>query len=288
MKSVIITGANRGIGLNTALAFARAGYQVFATMRNPDKAVELKKKILEESLNVVMLAMDVDSDESVNLAMDSILKKKGPVDVLVNNAGIEVHGSVEETEMADFKSVMETNYFGVLRCTKKVLPSMRIQRSGCIINISSVAGRIANSPLGPYMASKFALEAISESLAGEVKPYNIHVAIVEPGIISTDMARSISHGTNSLYPQVNRFGGIFEESLKTPRPSTLVADKILEIAESGTWILRHPVGPDAQPFIAWRASMTDEQWVDHNALDDEEWYAATERDFGMDLRKVNI
>src|SRR4249919_711058 len=170
MKSVIITGANRGIGLNTALAFARAGYQVFATMRNPDKAVELKKKILEESLNVVVLAMDVDSDESVNLAMDSILKKKGPVDVLVNNAGIEVHGSVEETEMADFKSVMETNYFGVLRCTKKVLPSMRIQRSGCIINISSVAGRIANSPLGPYMASKFALEAISETLAGELKP----------------------------------------------------------------------------------------------------------------------
>jgi NAD(P)-dependent dehydrogenase (short-subunit alcohol dehydrogenase family) len=287
MKSVIITGASRGIGLDTAVAFAKAGYQVFATMRNPDKAVELKKKIAAESLNIVISAMDVDSDESVDRAMDTILELNGPVDVLVNNAGIERHGSVEEMDFADFKSVMETNYFGVLRCTRKVLPSMREQRSGCIINMSSVAGRIANSPLGAYMASKFALEAISESLAGEVKPFNIHVAIVEPGIISTDMARSIVHAATSLYPQVNRFGGIFEESLKTPRPSTMVAEKILEIAESGTWILRHPVGPDAKPFMDWRASMTDEQWVDHNAASDDEWYAATERDFGMDLRKVN-
>ena len=284
MKSVIITGANRGIGLNTATAFARAGYQVFATMRNPDKAIELKKRISEESLNISLSAMDVNSDESVNQAMDAILKKNGQVDVLVNNAGIEVHGSVEELEMADFKSVMETNYFGVLRCIKKLLPLMRTQRSGCIINISSVAGRVSNSPLGAYMASKFALEAISETLAGEVKPFNIHVAIVEPGIIDTDMARSISYGGNSIYPAVNRFGGLFVESLKSPRPSTMVSDKILEIAESGTWILRHPVGPDAKPFIDWRASMSDEQWVDHNAASDEEWYAATERDFGMDVR----
>jgi NAD(P)-dependent dehydrogenase (short-subunit alcohol dehydrogenase family) len=287
MKSVIITGANRGIGLDTAVAFARAGYQVFATMRNPDKAVELKNRIAAESLTIAVSAMDVDSDESVNRAMDTVLELNGPVDVLVNNAGIERQGSVEEMDLSDFKSVMETNYFGVLRCTKKVLPYMRERRSGCIINISSVAGRVANSPLGAYMASKFALEAISESLAGEVKPYNIHVAIVEPGIISTDMARNVKHRKDSLYPQVNRFGGLFEEALKTPRPSTMVADKILEIAESGTWILRHPVGPDAKPFIEWRASMTDEQWVDHNAASDEEWYATTERDFGMDLRKVN-
>ncbi len=284
MKSVIITGANRGIGLNTATAFARAGYQVFATMRNPDKAIELKKRISEESLNISLSAMDVNSDESVSRCMEAILKENGQVDVLVNNAGIEVHGSVEELEMADFKSVMETNYFGVLRCIKKILPLMRTQRSGCIINISSVAGRVSNSPLGAYMASKFALEAISETLAGEVKPFNIHVAIVEPGIIDTDMARSISYGGNSIYPAVNRFGGLFVESLKSPRPSTMVSDKILEIAESGTWILRHPVGPDAKPFIDWRASMSDEQWVDHNAASDEEWYAATERDFGMDLR----
>jgi NAD(P)-dependent dehydrogenase (short-subunit alcohol dehydrogenase family) len=120
----------------------------------------------------------------------------------------------------------------------------------------------------------------------EVKPFNIRVGIVEPGIINTDMARDISHGGNSIYPQVNRFGALFVASLKTPTPSTLVADKILQIAESGTWILRHPVGPDAKPFIEWRASMTDEAWIDRSAASDEEWYGAIERDFGLNARPV--
>jgi NAD(P)-dependent dehydrogenase (short-subunit alcohol dehydrogenase family) len=286
MKSVIITGANRGIGLDTALAFARAGYKVFATMRNPEKAEVLKKKIKEESLNVILYAMDVDSDESVKLSMEAIQKANGPVDTLVNNAGIERHGSIEEITIADFKAVMETNYFGALRCIQAVLPLMRRERKGCIINITSVAGKIASSPLGAYSASKFALESISEALAMEVKPFNIRVGVVEPGIINTDMARDISYGGNSIYPQVNRFGGLFVASLKTPTSATLVADKILEIAESETWILRHPVGPDAKPFLSWRASMTDEEWVDRNAVSDEEWFSANERDFGLNARPV--
>jgi NAD(P)-dependent dehydrogenase (short-subunit alcohol dehydrogenase family) len=286
MKSVIITGANRGIGLDAAIAFAKAGYKVFATMRNPEKAEVLKKKLREESLNIDLSAMDVNSDESVNQAMDAILNVSGPVDVLVNNAGVERHGSVEELTMADFRFVMETNFFGVLRCIKKVLPLMRKQRNGCIINIASVAGRIATSPLGAYSASKFALEAISEALAMEIKPFNIRVGIVEPGIINTDMARDLTHGGASIYPQVNRFGGLFVASLKNPTPPTLVADKILEIAESGTWILRHPVGPDAKPYLAWRASITDEVWIDRSAVNDEEWYGALERDFGLNVRPV--
>ncbi len=286
MKSVIITGANRGIGLDAALAFARAGYKVFATMRNPEKAEALKKKVKEESLNVTLYAMDVDSDESVKLSMEAIQKANGPVDVLVNNAGIERHGSIEEIAITDFKAVMETNYFGVLRCIQAVLPLMRRERKGCIINIASVSGKISTSPLGAYSGSKFALEAISEALAMEVKPFNIHVAIVEPGIINTDMAANISYGGNSIYPQVNRFGGLFVASLKNPTPATLVAEKILEIAESGTWILRHPVGPDSKPFLDWRASMTDEEWIDRNSVSDEEWYSATERDFGLNARPV--
>src|SRR5450631_2922399 len=284
MKSVIITGANRGIGLDAALAFARAGYKVFATMRNPEKAEALKKKVKVESLNITLYAMDVDSDESVKLSMEAMQKANGPVDVLVNNAGIERHGSIEELTIADFKSVMETNYFGPLRCIQAVLPLMRRERNGCIINIASVSGRIATSPLGAYAASKYALEAISEALAMEVKPFNIRVGIVEPGIINTDMARDISYGGKSMYPHVNRFGGLFVASLKSPTPSTLVADKILEIAETETWILRHPVGPDAKPFLDWRASMTDEDWIDRSAVSDEEWFGAIERDFGLNVR----
>jgi NAD(P)-dependent dehydrogenase (short-subunit alcohol dehydrogenase family) len=286
MKSVIITGTSKGIGLDTALAFGRAGYKVFATMRNLEKATLLKKKIEAESLPIAISTMDVDSDESVENCIGTILRENGPVDVLVNNAGIEYHGSIEETDLADFKAVMETNYFGVLRCVKAVLPQMRQDRKGCIINVTSVAGKIATTPLGPYSASKYALEALSEALAQEVKPFNIRVAIVEPGIIDTQMARSISHGGDSIYPAVNRFGGLFVASLQTPTSATLVADKMLEIAESETWQLRHPVGPDAEPFLGWRASMSDEEWVNWNAQNDEDWYNAVQNTFGLNAREV--
>lgn len=285
MKNVLITGTSKGIGLETALAFSRAGYKVFATMRKPENATGFAKKIKEESLEITISAMDVDSDESVTKGIEAILKEVGSIDVLVNNAGIERHGSIEELPMADFKAIMETNYFGVIRCVKSVLPQMRKNRSGCIINIASVAGKIANTPLGCYSASKFALESISEALAGEVKPFNIKVAIVEPGIIDTQMAQDIRGTGNSIYPQVNRFGGLFTASLENPAQPTLVADKILEVAESDSWQLRHPVGPDAQPFIDWRQSMTDEEWVDWNAATDEEWYTSVENDFGLDARR---
>ena len=229
--------------------------------------------------------MDVDSDESVKECMDAILQENGFIDVLVNNAGIEHNNSVEELAMSDFKAIMETNYFGALRCIKSVLPLMRKNSKGCIINISSVSSHISSSPLGAYAASKFALGAVSEALAGEVKPFNIRVAVVEPGIIDTQMAHAIKENTNSIYPQVKRFGGLFAASLKTPTSPALVADKILEISESGTWKFRHPVGPSAEPFLAWRASMSDEDWINWNAANDEDWYNSIERDFGMNARQ---
>ncbi len=288
MKTVLITGASRGIERETALSFGRAGHKVFATMRSPEQASDLKQQIRDESLPIHIYKMDVDSDESVKQCIDAIIKEHGNIDVLVNNAGMERHGSVEELPLDEFKAVMETNYFGSLRCIKAVLTSMRKNKKGCIINISSVAGKIACTPLGPYNASKFALEAISEALAQEVKPYNIRVIVVEPGIINTQMAVNISLEKNSLYPQVRRFGRLFSESLKTPTPATLVADKNLEIAESGTWQIKHPVGPDAAPFLDWRASMNDEQWVDWNSQEDKDWYKAVESTFGMNCRPEEL
>ena len=285
MKTVLITGTSKGIGLETALAFGRAGYKVFATMRNPENAAAFKQNIKEESLLISIHKMDVDSDESVKECMDAILQENGFIDVLVNNAGIEYNNSVEELAMSDFKAIMETNYFGALLCIKSVLPLMRKNSKGCIINISSVSSHISSSPLGAYAASKFALGAVSEALAGEVKPFNIRVAVVEPGIIDTQMAHAIKENTNSIYPQVKRFGGLFAASLKTPTSPALVADKILEISESGTWKFRHPVGPSAEPFLAWRASMSDEDWINWNAANDEDWYNSIERDFGMNARQ---
>jgi NAD(P)-dependent dehydrogenase (short-subunit alcohol dehydrogenase family) len=234
-----------------------------------------------EKLPVEILRMDVDSDESVRQTIGGITD---PIDVLVNNAGIEVHGSVEELAMESIIAVMNTNYFGTVRCVKAVVKQMRERGSGCIINVSSVSGRISCSPLGAYAASKHAVEAISEQLAGELKAFGVRVAIVEPGIQDTDMARSIGVGEGSIYPHLRRLGGMFRAALSQPTPPSATAEVIRTIIESGTWQLRHLSGPDAAPFVGWRQSMNDEQWVDWSAQDDESWYAAVERDFGMNAR----
>ena len=288
MKTVLITGTSKGIGLETALTFGRAGYKVFATMRNPEGAQDFRETIKNEALAITISKMDVDNDNSVKQCIDAILQENETIDVLVNNAGIERHSSIEEMSMTDFKDIMETNYFGAIRCVKSVLPKMRKKRNGCIINVASVAGHISNSPLGAYAASKFALEAISEAIAQEVKPFNIQVKIIEPGIINTQMAQDIRETVDSIYPQVKRFGGLFTASLNTPTSPSLVANKILEVAEDKNWQLRHPVGPDAAPFIQWRASMTDEEWVDWNAANDEDWYASVEQDFGLNARQEKV
>ena len=285
MSSVLITGTSKGIGFETALAFARAGHTVFATMRNPAASPELAAIAVREQLPVSIHTMDVDSDSSVSSAIASIQRERGHIDVLVNNAGVERAGSIEELPLADFKAVMETNYFGAIRCIQAVVPQMRQRQSGCIINVTSVAGRLSNPPLAPYAASKWALEAVSESLAIEMKPFHVRVAIVEPGVIDTSMARRIGDpAPETAYPYRERFTAIFAASLRNGTPPSLVAQKILEIAESDGWQLRHPVGPDALPLLQWRDQMSDEEWIDHNACDNETFYERFERKFGVDAR----
>lgn len=285
MAKILITGTSKGIGLAAALAFGRAGHTVAAAMRNPDQAPELANSAAREKLPIKVIAMDVDSDASVREGIDRITKEQGSIDVLVNNAGIERMGTIEELALKEFRAVMETNYFGVIRCTQAVLPAMTKRRDGCIINIASVAGHVASPCMSAYSASKFALESLSEILAQEVKSFGIRVAIVEPGIIDTPMARHITVAPGTTrYSHQARLAALFTASLKNPVPPSLVADKILEIATSGTWQLRHPVGPDALPFLGWRKSMSDEAWVDLGALDDDAWYDRIKADFGMDVR----
>lgn len=285
MARVLVTGCSSGIGLETALTFARSGHKVYATMRNLDRATALRQRLQAEGLPGSILQMDVDSDDSVATTIAEVQSRDGALDVLVNNAGIERLGSIEEAPLENFRAAMETNYFGALRCIRACMPDMRKRRSGLIINVTSVAGKISASPMAPYAASKFALEALSEALAQEGKPFNIRVAIVEPGIIATPMAERISDAPQkSPYPQVNRFYRMFEASLEDPTPPTVVADKILEIFQTDTWQLRHLSGPTAQPFLDWRKSMTDEQWVEWGALDDNAWYERVRADFGLDVR----
>jgi NAD(P)-dependent dehydrogenase (short-subunit alcohol dehydrogenase family) len=289
MASILITGSGAGIGRETALTLARAGHRVFATMRSPEKSRDVAETAAAEGLPLTIHRLDVDSDESVRDAVAAILASGEAVDVLVNNAGIERAGAIEELPLADFRTCMETNYFGVVRCVQALLPHMRARRSGTIVNISSVSGRIAAAPLAPYVASKFALEAFSECLAQEVKAFDIRVAIVEPGIIDTRMARSITvTGSSSDYPHRRRFAALFRAALSLGPSPAIVAARIREIIESGTWQFRHPAGPDAAPFLDWRAALSDETWIDFGAQTDAEWVAQVARDFGMPITLADL
>jgi NAD(P)-dependent dehydrogenase (short-subunit alcohol dehydrogenase family) len=268
MATAVITGCSKGIGLATALAFARAGYSVHATMRNPEAAPELGQIAARENLPIHISRMDVVSDESVATAVAAI-QKRGPIDVLVNNAGVERSGSIEELPISAFREEMETNYFGVLRCSKAVVKGMRERGGGCIVNVSSVAGTMSNPPLTGYCASKWALEALSEGLAAEMRTFGVRVLLVKPGIIDTPMARHFAEKSHaSIYRQGQRLGDFFVQSLTNPVAPDVVAAKILDVVQSGTWTFRHLVGPDAEPLLAWRKTLTDEEWIDLYASDD--------------------
>ena len=285
MSKVLITGTSSGIGLATAIALGRSGHTVVATMRNPDRGGALREVVEKERLPISILKMDVDSDESVDAATAAIRAQTGSIDVLVNNAGIERTGSIEGLAFDDFKATMETNYFGAIRTIRAWLPDMRARRSGCIVNVTSVAGRIACSPLAPYSASKYALEALSEALAQEVKRHSTcALRLFNQGSSTPPWPDASSAPVDDAYPQVRRFGHMFEASLERPTQPTVVAEKIREIIESGTDKLRHPVGPDAEPFLGWRASLNDEEWVKWGALSDDEWYERVGNDFGLDAR----
>jgi NAD(P)-dependent dehydrogenase (short-subunit alcohol dehydrogenase family) len=286
MAIAVVTGSSTGIGQATAVTLARAGHSVYATMRNPKTGGEELRKIAErEHLPLHIATLDVDSDESVRNAFTKVLAEAGRIDVLVNNAGISVISSVEDTPIAAFRAVMETNYFGALRCIQAVLPGMRERRSGCIVNLTSVAGRLSMAPQAAYTSSKFALEAASEVLAQEMRAFGVRVAIVEPGVIATPIFGKVQPPpANSKYPHARRIYELFKVSLENnPVSPYVVGEKIREIVESGSWKLRHPVGPDAEGFLAWRASMTDEQWVEWGTLSDEQWVAYVRQNFHLNV-----
>jgi NAD(P)-dependent dehydrogenase (short-subunit alcohol dehydrogenase family) len=191
---------------------------------------------------------------------------------------------VEELPIAEFRAVMETNFFGALRCIQAVVPGMRERQSGCIVNITSVAGRFSTAPQAAYASSKFALEALSECLAQEMKSFGVHVAIVEPGVIATPIfGKAKAPPADTKYPHSRRTAELFRASLENPVSPYVVGEKVREIVDSGTWQLRHPVGPDAAALLAWRASMSDEAWVEWGALTDEQWVAYVRQNFHLNV-----
>ena len=283
MAKILITGTSKGIGYDATLLLARAGHEVVATMRNPG-ASDLATVVTKAKLPVTVLPLDVDDDASVA----EVFGKVGDsIDVLVNNAGIYSINAVEDESLDQYRRVMETNYFGAVRCTKRVLPAMRKRGSGCIINVTSIAGRIAFFSSSAYAASKFALEAFSESLAQEVKGHGIKVALVEPGIIDTAMATTNlpQYEERSVYPHGRRIHKFFTNPEKPEAPANLVGEMIRYIIECNDPRLRFPVGPDALPFLGWRGALSDEDWVGLGGVHrDADYFERVFTDTGVDLR----
>jgi NAD(P)-dependent dehydrogenase (short-subunit alcohol dehydrogenase family) len=283
----LITGTSTGIGFETALLLAHKGYRVYATMRDPARGEALLEAARDASGALIVAPLDVTDVKACEEAVAEVLSKEGRIDVLINNAGIGDLAVVEASSEKMARETFETNFFGPLRLIRAVLPRMRAQRSGTIVNVSSVAGLLSGMGQSIYCATKHALEALSESLALEVREFGIRVAIVEPGIFRTEIVRkAVDHlvldesspyaaterRIRAIYAQGNEVGG---------EPAT-VADTILHAIETETPKLRYLVGVDAPVFVEGRRSLTDEEWVDFGApMSDEEFWALFARTFPM-------
>ena len=264
MSVVLITGSSSGIGLATALHFARLGHDVHAGVRAPATATELTAAVQAERLSIRPVRLDVDDAVSVTGALDEVLQRSGRVDVLVNNAGIGGGGPIGDVPVAWAKTLFETNYFGAIRMIQAVLPGMRERRSGAIVNVSSIAGRVAIAGHGHYSAVKHALEAASEALAQEVVAFGIRVAIVEPGVVVTPIftkARRFNDPASPYAVHVRRLLLFYQMQMKTPSQPDDVARVIHEAVTADAPRLRHPVGEDARRLEAGRRRMTDEEFV---------------------------
>jgi NAD(P)-dependent dehydrogenase (short-subunit alcohol dehydrogenase family) len=186
-QSVLITGATDGLGRAMAIFLAANGYRVFAAGRSAEKRASLDRVAEEKKLQIETLDVDVTSDDSVRRAVARVLDRAGSIDVLINNAGVAYVAVMEEIRLDDLRRQFETNVFGAVRVVQAVLPAMRERRSGRILNISSISGKISVPVMGPYSASKFALEAVSDALRLELSRFGIHVVLIEPGYIPTNM-----------------------------------------------------------------------------------------------------
>ena len=261
-KVALVTGSSSGIGFETSLALARNGYHTFATMRNLGKDEKIKQIIEKEDLSIEIVELDVDNEESVNQAIKTISEKKDRIDVLVNNAGYGMWGTVEDVSLDEFKQQFETNFFSIIRLIQKVAPIMRKQGSGNIVNISSVAGRIG-FPVSPaYISSKFALEGLSESLRFELMPFGINVIIIEPGVIKTNffdsMKLSEKSQQDSTYKEITDkvISGVKMMAEMGTNPKD-VADVVIKTLGEEKPLPRYVIGNDAMMFLEAKKMKTD-------------------------------
>ena len=261
-KVALVTGSSSGIGYETSLALAREGYFTYATMRDLKKEAVIKKIAEEENLPLKVIELDVDNDDSVQNAVETIIEEKQRIDVLVNNAGWGIWGTAEDVSIEEFRAQFETNFFSVVRMIQKVAPIMRKQGTGDIVNISSIAGRIGFPVSTAYISSKFAIEGLSESLRYELGPFGVNVIIIEPGVIKTNFFDSMKTAKKAddddTYKEITEkvISGV-KMMAEMGTPPKEVANVIIKSLKDEKPIPRYVVGNDAAMFLEAKKMKTD-------------------------------
>jgi NAD(P)-dependent dehydrogenase (short-subunit alcohol dehydrogenase family) len=261
MAVVLVTGCSSGLGRLVALALARRGDRVYATMRAAERGRELSELAEAQALDLEVLELDVTSDDSVRRAVAEVLERDGAIDVLVNNAGIGHLGAVEWLPDQQVRDTFETNFYGPLRLLRAVLPGMREQRSGVIVNVSSVAGVVRGLPIHwSYMASKHGLSVLSDSLAMEVEPFGIRVISIEPGFFRTGIFTKavVPRDPESPYRAIDEVVVPFmENGVDDGADPETVAAAVVDAIDHDDGRVHFSVGADAEMFVAKNLSCSD-------------------------------
>ncbi len=267
-KVAIITGSSSGIGYETAFALAENGWMTYATMRDTKKQNSLLDRAEAKNLKIKVIELDVDKDKSVEEAIKSVKENENRIDLLVNNAGFSLIGAAEDLSLEEVYSIFNTNVFGVYRSIRNVIPIMRKQRSGMIINISSLNAIFPSPFCSAYVASKCALEGITQSLRYELMDFGIKVTAIEPGAINTNVVRNglrlvkkVQHGSGSVYEEITKkILNKSKELVTNASHPRLVANLIVQIANTNEPEVRYQVGEDAEKLYDTRNKMNDKEF----------------------------
>lgn len=283
MTATLITGCSTGIGLATAVHLAGRGHSVYASVRDLATSEGLRGAAEEAGVALTVLSLDVDSPESIRAGVERVVEEAGCVDVLVNNAGVGDLWAVEDTTETDLLQMFRTNVFGPIALIRAVLPGMRAAGSGTIVNVSSVSARIVSAFSGPYAATKYALEAITQAVAVEGAAHGIRCVAIEPGFTQTPMlekALSSLPSAEGPYSTVAGFiRALYKDGTETGGNPIDVARTIEAAIESEETVIQHPVGAAAEWVINGRAAASDQDWVDL-------WTRTTEEEFGSRFQEL--
>jgi len=265
-----VTGSSSGIGFEISLMLARHGFITYATMRDLQKSLTLRSIADKENIPLRCVQLDVTTDVSVKQAIETIVKESSKIDVLVNNAGYGLSGALEDLLINEIKLLFDTNFFGLIRTTQAVLPIMRNQRSGIIVNISSGLGRFGFATSSAYASSKFAIEGLTESISYELEPFGIRTILVEPGIIKTNFIKAAVLGQKSTDPNspylqfMNNIEVGMKKLIESGERPEYVARVVLDAINDSTPKLRYLAGKDVEQIMEIKNKVSDEDF--HNMI----------------------